>query len=436
MRLTNKIAATMLSASLSMSLFAAMPIIAAEDKAESAVIMENTDFPKSDAKYQVTFTHKPSSKDVKKVSIVGNFQFYKEKDGKKFIGGQKTKTYGPEAYKKNMFQTGYGVNEAGYVPIEMEKQEDGTFSVTLPLPGTQYFYGFVEDGDMENILKDENNMPFKNDDSDCGWSTIYVGDKDNCLEGQEYVYPREDGKVGTVEYAEYEAVDGKKQPLGIYLPEGYDKNGSYPVLYLSHGGGGNEVEWMTLGSAANIFDNLIAEGKLDPTVIVTMDNQIYDWDMEKINENITKHIIPYVEEKYAVSTDKEDKAMAGLSNGGYATVNEMVKAPDEFGYYGIFSPNYRGLEVLDAASKKELAKIKDAEGYYEVSGIADNGLGSQDRYGTVFGIRDYILDNEGNLAFEIKDGAHDWGLWRSALTTFAKDHLWKMEKTEKAEESK
>ncbi|WP_286356860.1 alpha/beta hydrolase-fold protein [Ileibacterium valens] len=170
-----------------------------------------------------------------------------------------------------MFQTGYSVKDAGYLPIPMEKQDDGTFKVTLPLPGTQYFYGFVEDGDMDNILKDQSNLPEKNGDSDCGWSTIYVGDKDNCLEGQEYIYPRTDKKVGTVEYVNYKAADGSEKPLGIYLPEGYDKNETYKTLYLSHGGG-NEVEWMTIGSAKNIFDNLIAEGKLDKTIIVTMDN--------------------------------------------------------------------------------------------------------------------------------------------------------------------
>lgn len=422
-------AGTMLCSALVLTLFQGAPVLAADEKGkDSAVVSENKDFKKNDADYQGTFTHKPTSKDVKEVALVGNFNFYNQKDGKKFISGEEVETILPDEQKDGMFQTGYSVNDAGYLPIPMEKQDDGTFKVTLPLPGTQYFYGFVEDGDMDNILKDQSNLPEKNGDSDCGWSTIYVGDKDNCLEGQEYIYPRTDKKVGTVEYVNYKAADGSEKPLGIYLSEGYDKNETYKTLYLSHGGG-NEVEWMTIGSAKNIFDNLIAEGKLDKTIIVTMDNQELEWDMDKIDKNLTEAIIPYVEENCSVSKDKADKAFAGLSMGGYTTVSEALKSPDQFGYYGIFTPNFGCLDIMDAATEKELAKLKDVDGFYEVSGIADDGLGKQDRYKTIFGIRRYLTDHGANLAFDIKDGAHDWGLWRDALTTFAKDHLWKMEKT-------
>lgn len=132
--------------------------------------------------------------------------------------------------------------------------------------------------------------------------------------------------------------------------------------------------------------------------------------MDKIDKNLTEAIIPYVEENCSVSKDKADKAFAGLSMGGYTTVSEALKSPDQFGYYGIFTPNFGCLDIMDAATEKELAKLKDADGFYEVSGIADDGLGKQDRYKTIFGIRRYLTDHGANLAFDIKDGAHDWGL--------------------------
>ena len=73
-------------------------------------------------------------------------------------------------------------------------------------------------------------------DSDANHSLFYVGNSEDCVAGEEYVFPRTDGKTGTVNYVTYTAVDGSTQPLGIYLPYGYDETKTYKTLYLSHGG--------------------------------------------------------------------------------------------------------------------------------------------------------------------------------------------------------
>lgn len=399
----------------------------AETPEPGVVITENTEYPDTDANYQVTFTYKASSEDVKSVSLVGNFTFYTEEQAKDVMAGKETAAHTPYEYKDGMFQTGYGVYE-GYLPLEMDNLGNGYFQITLPLPGCQYFYGFVEDGDLSKVSKDPTNLPIANGDSDSGWSLIYVGNANDCLEGQEYIYPRTDGKTGTLEFVEYTAVDGSTQPLGIYLPYGYDSNKSYKTLYISHGGGGNEVEWFYIGSAINIMDNLIADGEVEPTIVVTMDNSYFNWDMDPTNKNLVDCIIPFVEENYSAASDKDSRAIAGLSNGGFTTVNEMIHAQDTFGYYGIFSPNYRSVNVLNEATEDQLKALAGSI-YYECSGTVDNGMGRQDRYGTVNTVYETLVKYGADATLEWKHGAHDWGIWRASLSTFAKDYLWTKEPT-------
>ena len=120
-----------------------------------------------------------------------------------------------------------------------------------------------------------------------------------------YMAPREDGQSGEVSYVNYTDYQDTQRPLGVYLPYGYDadREEPYKVLYLSHGGGGNETDWFAGGSVDYIFDNLIAEGTVEPTILITMDNGSYEWDFDVIIDNLTNNIIPYVEENYNVSTE-------------------------------------------------------------------------------------------------------------------------------------
>lgn len=399
-----------------------------ETPVPGVTIAENTDYPDTDANYQVTFTYKASSEAVQSVSLVGNFTFYTEEQAKEIMGGKDSAAHTPYEYKDGMFQTGYGVSELGYVPLELTNLGNGYFQITLPLPGCQYCYGFIENTDPSKVYKDPTNLPIANGDSDSGWSLIYVGNANDCLEGQEYIYPRTDGKTGTLEFVEYTAVDGTTQPLGVYLPYGYDSNKEYKTLYVSHGGGGNEVEWFYIGSAINIMDNLIAEGEVEPTIVVTMDNSYFNWDMDPTNKNLVENIIPYVEANYSAASGKDNRAMAGLSNGGYTTVNEMIHAQDVFGYYGIFSPNYRSVNVLEEATEEQLKALAGSI-YYECSGTVDNGMGRQDRYGTVNTVYETLVENGADVVLEWKNGAHDWGIWRASLSTFAKDYLWTKDTT-------
>lgn len=390
-------------------------------------IAQNTDYPKSEAKYQVKFVYKAAS-NVKSVSLIGGFTFYTTDQEKDYVDGKEIVSYSPYDYKEGMFPTGYAVSEYGYLPIAMDNIGDDTYTVTIPLPGGQYFYGFeltYEDGTKETV-KDPTNMPFKNGDSDSGWSLFYLGDRNDCISGQEYVYPRTDNKTGSVTYVNYSAIDGSSQPLGIYLPSGYDSNKTYKTIYLAHGGGGNEVEWMNIGSANNIMDNLIADGEVAEAIVVTMDNTYFNFEKGDSLKNLTNCIIPYIEKNYSVSTDPQDKALAGLSSGATVTVQAMLYSNETFGYYGVFSPSRTLDFVNETLTAEMIAKFPKAIQYYISVGIYDTFT----RRDVNVQINEELKAAGANVVFKWKNGAHDWGVWRDQFSEFVKDYLWDAKKNE------
>ena len=442
MKVMKKILSTTICASMILSLFGqSTQAMEPTEPVLGVSVSENTLFTEStpDAHYQATFTLDTSNfeKKVTKVEVGGNMQFYTEDQLSEYLKNEGTDNpefvlpgYTAYEYKNNMFTTGIAIDVAKtgklYYLYELKQIEgkENLWTGTIPLPGGQYFYDYFityEDGTTETI-KDPANMPVANGTSDSGHSLFYVGNRNDCITGEEYVFPRTDSQVGTVDFVNYTASDDSIQSLGIYLPYGYDVNKTYKTLYLSHGGGGNEVEWFYIGSAKNIFDNLIAEGLLEPTIIVTMDNQKSPFNFEKGEsvKNIIENIIPYVEENYSVSTERKDRAMAGLSSGASVTVQAMLQANDTFDYYGVFSPS-RTLNFVDESLTDEMREdMKDAEMYYVSCGIYDSYL----RRDVNVQVYEELVASGANAVFEWKNGSHDWGVWRNQLTTFAKDYLW------------
>lgn len=227
--------------------------------------------------------------------------------------------------------------------------------MTLPLPATQYLYKYRitygEDSGKETVeVEDPDNPAAKNGDSSAGWSQVYVGNAETALEGMEYIYSRQDGKTGSVVYTEYESLDGSMQPLGIYIPYGYDPEKTYKTIYISHGSGGNETEWMSIGSVPNIMDNLGVSGELNDTIVVTMDNSIWTmpdnpwisgWDWEKMNENILNCIVPYMEENYIWK-----KIIVYLQ---IQMIGRFADCPwDPSGLLPLFSSGRMDLDIMDA----------------------------------------------------------------------------------------
>ena len=379
------------------------------------VVTSNTDYPGVDVPYQATFTLLDDEAD--KVTMSCSLQYYTKKDGMDYSDGN---TDGMTAksiydYKKGMYQTGYSV-VGDSINYELSKVKDGVWQITVPLHSGVFYYGYnvTKNGDTVTVL-DPANPPLTNIDNghDCGWSVLVVGEPETTLPGQEYTLDADES--GQIFFDTYKAVDDTYQPLGIYLPPGYSKTETYPTLYLSHGGGGTEADWLDIGRAGAIFDNLIAEGEVEPTIVVTMDSTYFGWNYDNLRANLFEHIIPYIEDGYGADPSPRRRAFAGLSMGGLLASNIIVNCPEEFGYYGVFSATNMGSmseEAMDALLKADPFIMM---GY----GIMDFGKGGFPSAANLFNENGF--DNYYNIEV---GGAHDWGVWRELLSIFAKDYLW------------
>ena len=167
----------------------------------------------------------------------------------------------------------------------------------------------------------------------------------------------------------------------VYTPPGYEKNSKtkYPVLYLQHGWGEDETAWSNQGRANLIMDNMIAEGKIEPFIIVMtygMTNDvkpggIRNFKIEPFQTVLIDELIPYVDATFRTIAKSTHRAMAGLSMGGFETHSITLNKPDVFSYYallsgGIYTPeeikdkSKVKLIFLSAGSKEKPERIIDA----------------------------------------------------------------------------
>jgi hypothetical protein len=209
--------------------------------------------PHSPTGYTATFIYKNAT--ANSVQFYGQFQFAKP-DVPYPI--ENVPTFTPEQWTKDMFPL--NMNTA-YVK-EMKKVEGTDFwTISMPLPSGGYPYSYIVDG---ITMADPSNMPIANPDTgkqNLSMAYIPFDSKKQSFD-YSYVLPKKGAKTGNVSFETY-STNGlltTDQSLGIYLPHSYNPNRSepYKVIYLSHGGGGNEADWFNTGSAANILDNLIA----------------------------------------------------------------------------------------------------------------------------------------------------------------------------------
>lgn len=162
---------------------------------------------------------------------------------------------------------------------------------------------------------------------------------------------RENIPHGKVEVVDYDSTTvGTKRKLSIYTPPGYSAEKTYPVLYLLHGIGGDHTEWLRFAKPDVILDNLLAEGKTVPMIVVMPNGRAEKNDKPEGNiyahmpafanfeNDLLKDVIPAVEAKYPVQKDREHRALAGLSMGGGQSLNFGLSHLDTFAWVGAFSP--------------------------------------------------------------------------------------------------
>lgn len=368
-----------------------------------------------------------------------------------------SKMDGDSAYDWNLKEDALYAGE-GSLLYEMEKVDDYVYSISMPLPSQEYFYkyfvtpytGVDRDGEETYVAAREGfaaafdpcNMPVINpaSNADPGWSYFFVEDGSTAISNQEYIFPRTDGKTGCFEFGEFLATDDETTIYtAVYLPYGYDPEKTYKTIYLEHGGGGDETEWFQIGAAANIMDNLIAEGLTEEAIVVTW-SAMPLWelggktpmdpiDYDEVWENVRDRLVPYIEENYSVSTSASDRAMAGLSQGGRMAARHWIQDPDFFGYIGCFS----GFECDPEVSPGtwDVDAMKQAY-VYTSAGNIDMALGYYGQDPSEDGRAAYtmaefnkLLDDAG-IAYdtEIFQGTHDWSVWRASFSSFVQ-RIWK-----------
>ena len=214
-------------------------------------------------------------------------------------------------------------------------------------------------------------------------------------------------------------IDGENVAINcsVYLPYGYDpyRAETYPGLVLYHGASGDYTQWVAHGAANHILDNAIAEGLLEPTVVVIPDGEDSGYDVGYIANNI----LPYMEQNYHVGTEREKHAMAGLSMGGITTGNVLKQYPEKFLYFGGFSllvmPDSDGFVYMDLSDPDLLdAKIYCAYGDNDYTGA--RAQASIDKIRT---------NPDIEISSEVLHGAHQMYVWRRALEIFVTQYLWK-----------
>lgn len=232
------------------------------------------------------------------------------------------------------------------------------------------------------------------------------------------------GKIDTVSYNSKTV--GTVRKAIVYTPPGFSSRNKYAVLYLLHGIGGDEKEWLTNGKPQVILDNLYAEGKLAPMIVVMPNGRAMKDDRASGNimapdkvqafatfeQDLLNDLIPFIEKKYPVLKDREHRAIAGLSMGGGQSLNFGLGNPDRFAWVGGFSsaPNTKSPELLvpdPEAAKRQLKLL------WISCGDKDNLISFSKR------THEYLYEKNVPHIYYIEPGVHDFKVWKNGLFMFS-----------------
>jgi enterochelin esterase family protein len=309
---------------------------------------------------------------------------------------------------------------------DMQKGDDGSWTVTtMPqVPGFHYYFLIVDGVSVAD--------PASQSFYGCGrWSSAIEVKEDGCKDFEVQDVPR--GEVRTVYY--FSKVDESWRPLLVYTPAGYREGvQDYPVVYIQHGGGEDHRGWMEQGRTAQIMDNLIAQGKAVPMIVVSSNSNVhsrnggfgggYSWQgMQAFRSELIENVIPFVEKTYRVKKDRKSRAMCGLSMGGGQSFYIGLRDPEVFANVGVFSTGMFG--GIQGASNFDLEK--------EVPGILTDTRTFNSQFDVFFmscGEQDPRIDYTRNIVKKMQDGGvcvrfnsypgdHEWQVWRKSLHEFA-----------------
>lgn len=320
-------------------------------------------------------------------------------------------------------------------PVSMIKKDSGLFEVKVgPLPSDMYEYRFILDS---AIMLDPNNYAVTRDGGFIENRLLIHGKLGDLISAQNVPH----GNVTAVWYPS--STLGTDRRMYIYTPPGYEKGkDKYPVVYLLHGGGGDEDGWISCGRANYILDNLIASKEAVPMIVVITNGNpdavaapldrpfvataknlsgISGMASHKFEESLVKDVIPFIEKNYRVIPDADHRAITGFSMGGYQTQNITNANPTMFKYIGVMSMGlFSSFRGTDGGYNKEQhvsqlkAIIAAKPKLYWI------GIGKQDfLYNSAVKLRG-LYDEVGlKYTYYESDGNHTWNMWRLYLTELA-----------------
>lgn len=233
------------------------------------------------------------------------------------------------------------------------------------------------------------------------------------------------GKIDTVTYSSKTV--GTQRKMLVYTPPDFSKKTKYPVLYLLHGIGGDEREWLNGAQPHVILDNLYADKKIEPMIVVMPNGRAMKDDravgnifdsvkvqaLATFEKDLLNDVIPFVEKTYPVLKERQSRAVAGLSMGGGQSLNFGLGNLDQFAWVGGFSsaPNTRAPEVLVPDPAKAKAQLKLL---WISCGIDDNLISFSQR------THDYLKKNEVPHIYYTEPGGHDFTVWKNDLYMFSR----------------
>ena len=232
---------------------------------------------------------------------------------------------------------------------------------------------------------------------------------------------------GKLEMIEYESTTvGTMRKMNVYTPPNYSSDKKYPVLYLLHGIGGDETEWQRYASPHHMLDNLIADGKAVPMIVVMPNGRAQKNDRAEGNvfasapafatfeKDLLNDVIPAIESRYSVDTDREKRAIAGLSMGGGQSFNFGLGNLDKFAWIGPFSaaPNTKPVEEL-------IPNVDEVKTHVKLLWIS---CGNKDGLIRVSqGVQRFLKKNEVPHVWHVDENGHDAAHWSSSLYWFVQD---------------
>ena len=328
-------------------------------------------------------------------------------------------------------QTERGIWEGPGI-ADLKEGKDGVWEYTTPEPLAPelYMYSFIVDGLK---IMDPSNVYMIRDVASVTNVFIIGG-------GRADLYKVNDVPHGTVSRIWYNSPKlGMERRMTVYTPAGYETSGKrYPVFYLLHGMGGDEEAWIALGRTSQILDNLIAQGKAEPMIVVMTNGNASQEaapgetqyglippsmnlpkTMEGSFETAFPDVVKFIDKTYRTKANKQNRAIAGLSMGGYHSLHISKQYPDMFNYVGLFSaaimPDQKVQSpIYDNFDQKLKVQFAKKPALYWI------GIGNTDfLYKANTDFRK-MLDEKGYkyTYYETGEG-HIWKNWRIYLTEFA-----------------